>query len=334
MISIIIPMYNRATLVGETLDSVFAQTYADWECIVVDDGSTDNSVEVVQKYVDKDSRFKLLIRPEDRIKGAPTCRNIGFENSRGELIVFFDSDDILSPQFFDSVVREMNNVPNAEYGVIPCNKFIVSASKPVSHPHIYNPKYGTLNDQLIGLNIPVVTQNMIWRRSLLEQNDMLWREGLAKGQDPDFGIRTILTAHAGTWLEMEPMVHLRLHDNQMATAAAFRPEIGEVLISVFINLFYAAKDKGKMSNENHQLYFRGFFKYLLMTILSYGNSKASKRAYEFVRDNTKGIRYGRFYTQEAYILWLMTPILYYTGFPIIKFRNNRIMRWFKEKLWN
>lgn len=327
-------MYNRATLVGETLDSVLAQTYTDWECIVVDDGSSDNSVEIVQKYVGKDSRFRLLIRPENRIKGAPTCRNIGYENSVGDLIYFFDSDDILSPQFFDSVVKGMNNVSNAEYGVIPCDKFIVSPSKPVSSSHIYNPKYGTLSDQLIGLNIPVVTQNMIWRRSLLERNEMIWREGLVKGQDPDFGIRMIVAANNGIWLEMEPMVHLRLHDNQMATAAAFRPEIGEVLINVFVNLFYFAKDKGKISKENQQQYFRGFFKYLLMTILSYGNSKASKHAYEFVRDNTKGIKYGRFYTQEAYVLWLMTPVLYCVGFPVIKFRNNRIMRWFKEKLWN
>ena len=96
MVSIIIPTYNRAHLINETLKCVLAQSYTNWECIVVDDGSTDNTIAIVDGYIQKDSRIKFYERPVNRIKGASTCRNIGIENSEGQYIQFLDSDDILS----------------------------------------------------------------------------------------------------------------------------------------------------------------------------------------------------------------------------------------------
>lgn len=98
-VSIIIPTYNRAHLIGETLDSVLSQTYENWECIIVDDGSTDNTNEVINKYLKKDPRFQYHHRPGDRTKGANSCRNYGFEISNGEFINWFDDDDVMLPDF-------------------------------------------------------------------------------------------------------------------------------------------------------------------------------------------------------------------------------------------
>ncbi|WP_067148389.1 glycosyltransferase family 2 protein [Pseudotamlana agarivorans] len=96
IVSIVIPSYNRANFIGETLESVLAQTYDNWECIVVDDGSTDDTCLIVEKYVAKDSRFQLYLRNSNIIKGASSCRNIGIEKSKGVYIQFLDSDDLLS----------------------------------------------------------------------------------------------------------------------------------------------------------------------------------------------------------------------------------------------
>jgi len=95
LVSIIIPAFNRAGLIGETLDSVLTQTYSNWECIVVDDGSTDNTKEMVQQYVDKDSRFILVDRPDTHKPGGNGARNYGFEISKGEYIQWLDSDDLM-----------------------------------------------------------------------------------------------------------------------------------------------------------------------------------------------------------------------------------------------
>lgn len=95
LVSIIIPTYNRAHLIGETLDSIIAQTYTNWECIVVDDGSTDNTEEVVSAYVQKDSRFQFHHRPDSHKPGGNGARNYGFSLSKGEYINWFDSDDLM-----------------------------------------------------------------------------------------------------------------------------------------------------------------------------------------------------------------------------------------------
>lgn len=95
LVSIIIPTYNRANLIRETLDSVMAQTYTNWECIVVDDGSNDTTSELLSDYCKKNNRFQYHHRPKARQKGANACRNYGFELSKGEYIQFLDSDDLL-----------------------------------------------------------------------------------------------------------------------------------------------------------------------------------------------------------------------------------------------
>lgn len=103
-VSIVIPNYNRALLIGETLDSITTQTYRNWECIIVDDGSTDSSMQVIEQYVKKDSRFKLFSRPTNHPKGANSCRNIGMKKSQGDYVIFFDSDDLMTPNHIQEKV--------------------------------------------------------------------------------------------------------------------------------------------------------------------------------------------------------------------------------------
>lgn len=111
LISVIIPVFNRELLIGETLDSVNSQTYENWECIVVDDGSTDDTAAIVERYVEKDSRFIFLTRPKSRKKGASPCRNYGLEYSRGDYIQFLDSDDLLHSSKFEEQLKVLGKAP-------------------------------------------------------------------------------------------------------------------------------------------------------------------------------------------------------------------------------
>ncbi len=95
LISILVPVYNVASYLKEALDSVLAQTFEDWECICVDDGSTDESGTILDAYAAKDARFKVFHQVH---AGVSAARNTALELAKGEYISFLDGDDVLLPQ--------------------------------------------------------------------------------------------------------------------------------------------------------------------------------------------------------------------------------------------
>ncbi|WP_161636218.1 glycosyltransferase family 2 protein [Saccharicrinis fermentans] len=96
MVSIVTPMYNSARFIKTTINSVINQTYENWELLVVDDCSTDGSLEIVKRYINKDDRIKLVELSHNQ--GAGVARNVGIENSKGKYISFLDADDYWEPQ--------------------------------------------------------------------------------------------------------------------------------------------------------------------------------------------------------------------------------------------
>lgn len=105
-VSIIMPNYNCEKFVAETLDSVLAQTYNNWELLIVDDCSTDNSVKIIRDYCEKDERIKLFIN--DKNSGAAASRNRALREASGKWIAFLDSDDLWLPQKLEKQISFMN----------------------------------------------------------------------------------------------------------------------------------------------------------------------------------------------------------------------------------
>ncbi len=91
-VTIVVPSYNYGHLIGETLESVRKQTHRDWECLVVDDGSTDDTREVVKSFVARDARIKYIYQPN---AGLSAARNTGIKQSAGSYLQFLDADDLL-----------------------------------------------------------------------------------------------------------------------------------------------------------------------------------------------------------------------------------------------
>jgi glycosyltransferase involved in cell wall biosynthesis len=331
MISIIIPMYNRATLVGETLDSILAQTYTDWECIVVDDGSTDNSVEIVQKYVDKDSRFKLLIRPDERIKGAPTCRNIGWENSKGEFIYFFDSDDLLATEFLKIVYEKMNEISSAEYGVFQFSDFIESPNIPVRLSRRYNPKADSLFSQIITYKIPANTQNFFWRHSLLQKNPLMWREGLPYGQDLDFVCRTICHADKGIWLNIPCLVYIRRHSQSIGRQSTYNID---TRVQVLKYIFDYCVDTGKMTPVLHSAYLKTIVRLQIAHSILIGKKKLVRHYNILLRTLARQNANDFLLVFLSNVLLLLTPIIFICGYFLRKYRSVCPIKVSKHNFYN
>lgn len=102
LVSILMPNYNYERYIGEAIESVLRQTYPHWELIICDDGSTDNSCEVVKKYQDKDSRIKLIQKENG---GVASALNVAYKESRGDIICLLDSDDLFLPTKLEAIVE-------------------------------------------------------------------------------------------------------------------------------------------------------------------------------------------------------------------------------------
>lgn len=109
LVSIIVPCYNQAEYLAETLDSVLAQTYPYWECIIVNDGSPDNTEEIALLYCNNDNRFFYFYKNNG---GLADARNYGIKKSHGKYILPLDSDDKIAPIYIEKVINCYQNNPN------------------------------------------------------------------------------------------------------------------------------------------------------------------------------------------------------------------------------
>ena len=111
LVSVIIPCYNQATYLSETLESLLSQTYKLWEGIIVNDGSPDNTEEIALKYVENDKRFKYVYKENG---GLSSARNKGIELANGEYILPLDSDDTIEPEYLRKAIDVFTKVPQTK----------------------------------------------------------------------------------------------------------------------------------------------------------------------------------------------------------------------------
>lgn len=126
-VTVVIPAYNAAAFIEETLESVRAQTYADYELLVVDDGSSDGTYDVVIRYLQRTRLLGRCVRQENR--GIAAARNAGLRAARGAFIALLDHDDLWDPEKLQVVMREFKRHP--EVGLICCNERIVDDGRVV-----------------------------------------------------------------------------------------------------------------------------------------------------------------------------------------------------------
>lgn len=117
MISVVIPLYNKSHTIVNTLNTVFNQTYQDFEVVIVDDGSTDNGVEVIQQHFD-DHRLRII---HQKNSGVSTARNNGVLEAKGDWIAFLDADDEWLPEYLSTLIGTLNKYPHAE--MIGCSSY-------------------------------------------------------------------------------------------------------------------------------------------------------------------------------------------------------------------
>ena len=191
-VSVIIPTLNRGHLLCHTLRSIHAQTFLNWEVIVVDDGSIDRTSEVMAEWLEQDDRIRYFRRQDLALPGtppgAPACRNLGTKLATGTYIIYVDSDDVLAQHALENRVACMEKHSDIDFAIFPCMLF---REYPGDLRILFNQDTGDDDlDRFLSLDAPWQTMGPIWRKTSI-QTIGLWDECLTSLQDFELNIRAI-----------------------------------------------------------------------------------------------------------------------------------------------
>ena len=252
LISIIIPTYNRAHLIRETLDSIQAQTYQNWECIVVDDGSTDNTDAVMQEYCEKDSRFKYYHRPEEHLPGGNGARNYGFKISKGDFIKWFDSDDLMSQNLLKFQIEDITNKKTdlsiCDFSVFKDNLIVKNYDNNIIEEIIFK--------DFVLKNIKLNLQVIIFNRQFVKE--FKFNEHLKKSQDFDF-IYKILKQKPHVSFKNKNLCLLRIHSQRISDSIR-RLDLESINSSIQVRKLIIFDDLIKFSKSEKYIFIKSYLK--------------------------------------------------------------------------
>jgi glycosyltransferase involved in cell wall biosynthesis len=188
-VSIVVPTYNRAGLIYETLQSVQNQIYQNWECLIIDDGSTDNTNEIVKKFTSEDRRFKSLVN--EGKKGACGSRNTGIEKSKGSFLIFLDSDDLLASNCLQNRLQKFHQHPQNDFIVFRTLQFYRKMGDSDILINVPTKEEEDIIIRFLNLDVPWLSTGPIWKKkSLINLGG--WNEDILSYQDWEMHLRAIL----------------------------------------------------------------------------------------------------------------------------------------------
>jgi glycosyltransferase involved in cell wall biosynthesis len=237
-ISIIIPVFNRQDLVAATLDSILIQTFTDWECVLVDDHSSDSSVEVLESYQKKDNRFKVYKRPIEYKKGANSCRNYGFTQSKGAFVKWFDSDDLMLECHLEIAYATL--VENKlDFVITDTLNFDHETREFLGKPYEFDKSKLGISAQNLALEqIGWITDDFLCRREVVE--NIKFNENITTdGDEYNFFVRLLHVTTKG-FLSSQIVTHRRVHNNSLTKIHGI--ENSKYFIKIANIKFQTAKD--------------------------------------------------------------------------------------------
>lgn len=235
MISIILPSYNRASLIKQTIESCLNQTYPHFELIIVDDCSTDNSAEIIQKYLAKDSRIKFIQNKVN--KKLPATLNIGFAAAKGKYFTWISDDNYFAPNAIELMVTSLNN--NPEIGLVYADYITVDAqNKVISRIYQEEPEFLPIRD--------CVGACFLYRANIAKKVG-LYNEQLFLIEDYEYWLRMGLTTQL---LHIpKPLYFYRLHGNSLTKTRMEEIRIAKNNLKNIYSLKYKIPQKLKPIND-------------------------------------------------------------------------------------
>lgn len=231
LVSVIIPSYNSAHFLKESIDSVLNQTYKNIEIVVVNDGSTDNTEEVISQFL---GRIKYIKKENG---GVSSARNLGFEKSNGDYLCFLDADDWFFPKNIENKVKELNL--NSKLGLVHGN-VVVTDENLNSNGTILKGQYGNVIPHLLKLVPPAIPcpSNVLIRREAIKY-DSIFDERLCTSADYDLWLRIAQKWKVG-YVNEESIKYRQHGANMFSNLKLFQKDM-ELIFTKYELDFAAAK---------------------------------------------------------------------------------------------
>lgn len=292
MVSIVIPVFNRKSFVEEMINCIIFQTYSDWELILVDDGSTDGTIEMMVDYSVTDSRVQVFNRDRSP-KGGQTCRNIGFNKASGEYIVFFDSDDLVSRTCLEKRVELMELNKEIDYGIFPTKSFMDAANfdKMLEKDFFWGVKKDSDDLSLfLSANYPHLVVTNIYRRKALIENKISWDENVLIYQDFAFLFSTLICGLKYDYLSDKTDYYYRLLFTPDKTSSS---QTSKEKFESVIYLFTIVLDvfEKRLLPRSYKKYFFSFVLFYYKNII---NTSSYERLDEYLQFCKKKFSYATF----------------------------------------
>ena len=215
-VSVVVPVYNQEAYLRDCLDSLHNQTLQEIEFILINDGSTDRSLEIMKEYVLSDSRFKLIDKSNG---GIAQTINLGIKEAVGEYIAELDSDDYVGHEMYEKMyeVARQNNldiVRSNLFNFTGSGEAMVADEEKIAQAEYYNRVIDPLEEQHV-FSFKHYAWTSLYRRELLLNNDLFWNEGVSSYNDNGFFWQTLSTAKRVMYIDVPYVYHRR--DNEQST---------------------------------------------------------------------------------------------------------------------
>lgn len=243
-ISIIIPVYNVERYLRECIDSVLAQNFADFECLLIDDGSSDGSGAICDDYARRDPRFRVFHQPNS---GVSAARNLGLSLAQGEYLAFIDSDDTVDPDYLGGLLKNMQDSDLSICGLSRTRHGIRKTLLPPDGNH------KTLTDQNNGYFAALLESYSLYgpvcklyRLSIIKENHIIFPVGISYGEDLIFNFH-YLERCASISSQTISLYNYMVHENSLSTS--YRHDFWKINSSQWLIVRSFFEKKKMMSGE-------------------------------------------------------------------------------------
>lgn len=252
--SIIVPVYNTEQYLRQCLDSILAQTFEDWECILMDDGSTDESGKICDEYAATDSRFVVIHKQNG---GVSSARNMGLQSARGKYVWFIDSDDWIFCQslcyFFEKLIADDAEILFWGLVEIPSNIINENLSKIPSECCKDRKGCGEIISLLEQYGLFGFACNKIFKKEIIEQSGLLFDTRISIREDHIFTLEYVKYVKKIQVLHIYPYYYRQRESSLMRKKNQF-----DEMIAQNLTIYQKRRELIKVFDFEHEQYVRWF----------------------------------------------------------------------------